>query len=330
MPLVVRGECSGMSSMVVRWLAGDGSPQEGGLEALTADLGTTSWVWVDIEAPSEGDLSAIKERFDLHPLAVEDSSHPQIRAKVDIYPTGLFLVWITPMRLDVDTVTSQELDVFIGRDYLVTLHEQPCNAIVSVASDPARTLKGGPDWTVHAVIDQLVDSDLPLVDSAGEELESVEERMLEVPRQEDLVSLQRIRRQLLRLHRIVSPERDVIRGVARERDIVSEDAYRYFGDVGDHLARVQDSIEIYQDVAASVMDVYLSAQNNRMNEIMKQLTVVATIFMPLTLLSGIYGMNLLEGMWPRPLGYWSFAIVVGSMMVIAASMAVYFRKKKWW
>ena len=114
-----------------------------------------------------------------------------------------------------------------------------------------------------------------------------------------------------RLHRIVAPERDVIRGVARERDVVSDDAYRYFQDVGDHLSRVQDSIETYQDVAASVMDVYLSAQNNRMNEIMKQLTVVATIFMPLTLLSGIYGMNLLRGMWPPPEAWWSFSLVVG-------------------
>jgi magnesium transporter len=122
----------------------------------------------------------------------------------------------------------------------------------------------------------------------------------------------------------------VIRGVARARDVVSEDAYRYFQDVGDHLARVQDSIETYQDVAASVMDVYLSAQNNRMNQIMKQLTVVATIFMPLTLLSGIYGMNLIRGMWPAPETVWSFAAVVGSMVAIAGGMAAYFRRKNWW
>ena len=171
---------------------------------------------------------------------------------------------------------------------------------------------------------------LPLVDAVGEELEAVEERMLEAPRQEDLLDLHRIRRQLLRLHRIVAPERDVIRGVARERDVVSEDAYRYFQDVGDHLARVQDSIETYQDVAASVMDVYLSAQNNRMNEIMKQLTVVATIFMPLTLLSGIYGMNLIAGCGRRRLLGGRSSRSSGVMVLIAGGMAVYFRKKNWW
>jgi magnesium transporter len=285
---------------------------------------------VDILDPNADDLSALESRFELHPLALEDSAHSQSRAKLDVYPSGLFLVWITPTHRDGDTVGSHELDVFLGGNYLVTLHAQPDKAIEAVAAEGARTLKGGPDWTLHAIIDQSVDSVLPMVDIMGEELESIEERMLEAPRQSDLLDLHRVRRQLLRLHRIVGPERDVVRGVARERDVVSEDAYRYFQDVGDHLARVQDSIETYQDVAASVMDVYLSAQNNRMNEIMKQLTVVATIFMPLTLLSGIYGMNLIRGMWPAPEAWWSFLAVVGVMVLIAGGMAAYFRKKNWW
>jgi magnesium transporter len=319
-----------VSTTVVRWLDGDGSPQQGGAEALSSDLSASPWIWVDVLGPTAKDLSALATRFDLHPLAVEDAAHSQRRAKLDVYPSGLFLVWITPTRRRGDTVSSHELDVFIGQNHLVTIHGEPSKAIEAVCAEPLRTLKGGPDWTLHSIIDQSVDSVLPLVDSVGEELEAVEERMLSAPRQEDLLDLHRIRRQLLRLHRIVAPERDVIRGVARERDVVSEDAYRYFQDVGDHLARVQDSIETYQDVAASVMDVYLSAQNNRMNEIMKQLTVVATIFMPLTLLSGIYGMNLIRGMWPAPEAWWSFLAVVGVMVLVAGGMAVYFRKKNWW
>jgi len=319
-----------MSGITVRWLAEDGTAQQGGEECLSLDLGPTRWVWVDVMSPAKDDLTRITQRFDLHPLAIEDALHPQPRSKVDVYPSGMFLVWITPRSREGDGVTIEELDVFIGRDYLVTIHDHACRAIDNIAREAQQTLEGGPDWTLHAIVDQLVDSVLPLVDVVGEQLEDVEERMLDAPRQEDLLGLYRIRRQLLSLHRIVGPERDVIRGVARERDVVSEDAYRYLQDVGDHLARVQDSIETYQDLAGSVMDVYLSAQNNRMNEIMKQLTVVATIFMPLTLLSGIYGMNLLQGMWPAPTAEWSFAAVVGSMVFIAAVMAAYFRKKKWW
>ena len=135
---------------------------------------------------------------------------------------------------------------------------------------------------------------------------------------------------MTRLHRIVAPERDIVRELARESDVISEDAYRYFADVGDHLALAQDSIETYQDVGQSSMDIYLSAQSNRMNEIMKQLTVVATIFMPLTLISGIYGMNLVLGMWPSPLWRWSFPAVMILMAGIAVSMAAYFRRKNWW
>ena len=325
-----------MSTTVVRWLGKDGKPQQGGAEAMGADLSASPWVWVDIQAPAQSDLSTIETRFDLHPLALEDSAHNRQRAKVDVYPSGLFLVWVTPYRTNAGAVSSHELDVFIGPNYLVTLHAEPCSTINAVADDALRTLKGGPDWTLHAIIDQLVDSSLPLVDSVGEQLEAAEEQMLDDPRQEDLLTLHQIRRKLLMLHRIIAPERDVIRGVGRERNVVSEDAFRYFQDVGDHLSRVQDSIETYQDVAASVMDIYLSAQNNRMNEIMKQLTVVATIFMPLTLLSGIYGMNVVGrptfpgGMWPPIEAAWSFYAVVGSMVVIAVIMAGYFRKKKWW
>ena len=319
-----------MSTTVVRWWAEDGSLQSGGAEALGQDLSASPWVWVDILAPTAVDLAPLESRFDLHALALEDSLHPQSRAKIDVYPNGLFLAWLTPTHCEGDSVAVSELDVFIGKDYLVTLHALPDEAIDSVAAEGARALRGGPDWTLHAIIDQSVDSVLPMVDALGEELEAIEEHMLSAPRQADLLDLHRVRRQLLRLHRIVAPERDVIRGVARERDVVSADAYRYFQDVGDHLARVQDSIETYQDVGASVMDVYLSSQNNRMNEIMKQLTVVATIFMPLTLLSGIYGMNLIRGMWPAPDVWWSFLAVVGVMVVIAGSMAVYFRKKNWW
>jgi magnesium transporter len=200
-----------------------------------------------------------------------------------------------------------------------------------VAKEIGRALAGGPDWTLHAIIDRLVDSALPLVDEMGDELNAIEDSMLdENPRTEDLKRLHQVRRQLVRMHKVFAPERDVLRALARERDIVSEEAYRYFLDVGDHVARVLDSVETYQDVGASVMDVYLSAQNNRMNDIMKQLTVVATIFMPLTLISGIYGMNVTKGMWPPIGAAWSFALVILSMLTIGAAMALFFRRKKWW
>jgi magnesium transporter len=322
-----------MAEVVARWLDSDGGLKSGGEADIdAAQQSGASWVWADVTKPDADTLAALCARFGLHELAIEDVEHSQRRAKLDEYPNGLFLVWLTPEHPRGDSVTLGELDVFIGKDYLVTVHAKPNKAVDVVVGDVPRLMQAGPAWALHKIIDLLVDSTLPLVDSVGEQLSGIEDKMLDNPRQDDLRSLHRVRRQLVRLHRIVAPERDMLRGLARASDVISEDAYRYFQDVGDHLARALDSIETYQDVAASVMDVYLSAQSNRMNEIMKQLTVVATIFMPLTLISGIYGMNLTAGMWP-PTGdvnRWSFSAVMVVMLVIAASMALYFRRKNWW
>jgi magnesium transporter len=320
-----------MPSVAIRWVDESGAVQSRAGATMEPFPSDASLVWVDITAPDDSVLDELCKRFDLHALAVEDVRHTQTRPKLDIYPDYLFLTWLSPKALDGDGVTADEIDIFIGRGYLATVHAEPNETIDAVSRDLDRSMRKGADWLLHAIIDRLVDDTLPLVDDVGDRLDTIEDAMLaENPRQDELRSLHQVRRQLVRLHRITAPERDILRGFARESDLIGEDAYRYFQDVGDHVARVLDAIETYQDVAASVMDVYLSAQNNRMNEIMKQLTVVATIFMPLTLLSGIYGMNVVAGMWPPPLAQWSFALVVGVMLLIAVVMAAYFRKKNWW
>lgn len=320
-----------MSEVRVRWLAGDGTVATGDM-ASVSDAQDASWVWVDVTDPDADTLDALSARFNFHELTLEDVGHKQHRAKLDEYPDGLFLVWLTPEHPHGDGFTTRELDVFIGKNHLVTVHAGANKAIDAVVAEGVRTMQAGPAWVLHKIVDMLVDSTLPLVDRVGEQLGSIEDKMLDSPRQDDLLELHRVRRQLVSLHRIIAPERDVLRGLARGSDIISEDAYRYFQDVGDHIARALDSVETYQDVGASVMDVYLSAQSNRMNEIMKQLTVVATIFMPLTLISGIYGMNLTAGMWPiaGDATPWSFWAVIGGMLTLAVSMAAYFRKKNWW
>ena len=319
-----------MSKIVVRWQDAKGSVVEDGLSAIADARAAGTWVWVDVSGHDDAALVSLAETFRLHPLAVEDVQHDQRRAKLDVYPDSLFLAWLVPDHRRGDSVSARELDIFLGPGHLITIHRAPFPEVDKVGEDAGRMMAAGPDWTLHAVIDLLVDSTLPLIDRIGEDLSGLEDAMLERYRPEDLHRLHDIRRQLVRLHRIIAPERDMLRGLARERDVVSEDAYRYFQDVGDHIARVIDSIETYQDVGASVMDVFLSAQNNRMNEIMKQLTVVATIFMPLTLLSGIYGMNVLRGMWPPTEAVWSFPAVIASMLAIAGAMAVLFRRRNWW
>lgn len=320
-----------MPETSVRWLSTEGTLKQGDLASLD-EAADAQWVWIDTADPDAATLDVLGKHFGFHELNLEDAEHRQHRARLDQYPDGAFLAWLTPEHPRGDGVTVAELDVFIGREYLVTAHTGRNSAIDVVVADALQSMRAGPAWILHKVIDVSVDSALPLVDRIGEQLSTIEDKMLDNPRQDDLRALHRVRRQLFRLHRIIAPERDLLRGLARESAIISEDAYRYFQDVGDHLARALDSIETYQDVGASVMDVYLSAQSNRMNEIMKQLTVVATIFMPLTLITGIYGMNLTAGMWPTAgeSTPWAFWAVMGLMLALSVAMAAYFRKKNWW
>lgn len=318
-----------MAEVSVRWLDGTGALQLAGIEAL--DEGRDgAWAWVDVIGLDESIMQKLSGLFDLHPLAVEDVVHEQGLPKLDSYEPELFMVWPVPVRSGGEDPRAIELDVFLGLDYLITVQEEPVAAMQTVAADAARMMRRGPDWLLHGILDVVVDGILPITDALGDSLDTLEDRMLAHPGSEDLQDLYAIRRQLRSLHRIVSPERDVVRQLARERDLVTDDAYRYFQDVGDHLARAEDEIEADREVAAAVMDMYLSAQSNRMNEIMKQLTVVATIFMPLTLLSGIYGMNLLRGMWPPVSSVWGFAAVVLVMAAIAGWMLWFFRRRKWW
>ena len=319
-----------MASVSVRWIEG-GTARAGGAELLTPDRPAESIWWVDITEPDEATMLDVGRHFDLHPLEIEDVLHLQHRPKIDLLPEKIFVSWLTP-RCDSGGACAEplELDIIIGRDFLITAHNEHIPALEKLGTDNGEGLSRGPDWAVHRVIDELVDTALPMVDAIGEQLDDLEDAMVRELDPEQLTKLHHLRRDLIHLHRIVSPERDIVRALARERDVVSQDAYRYFLDVGDHLARVEDAIETYRDVASSVMDIYLSVQNNRMNDIMKQLAVVATIFMPLTLISGIYGMNVIVGMWPPVTKVWSFWAVLIGMVGIGIGMLWYFRRKRWW
>ncbi|NTU88414.1 MAG: magnesium/cobalt transporter CorA [Actinobacteria bacterium] len=316
-----------MSEVVVRWLDGSGVVRSGGEENLQPE--NAAWAWIDVKDPDVETLSTLTELFEMHPLIADDILHNKRRAKLDIYLNGSFLVWLIPTHRQGENISTHELDVFMSDTTLITFHNGPDTAVSAVARDARQALSRGPEWLLHGLLDLLVDSSLPLVDGMGEELSVLEDSMLVELKENDVKRLHEIRRQLVRMHRLIAPERDVIRGLGRERGAKDEEIYRYFQDIGDHMSTLLDSIETYQDVGASVMDVYLSVQNNRMNLVMKQLTIVATLFMPLTFISGMYGMNVTRGMWPPVDAWWSFPLVVGVMAAIAIGMSVYFKKKKW-
>ncbi len=320
--------------VTVRWIEGE-ALREGGPGDLGGlrEAGTT--VWVDVLSPDEEALAPIAETFSLHALEVEDCLHTPQRPKVDDYEDHMLITWHAVERADGDGLIYKEMDSIIGRDYLVTVHEDAIPALDAVAGDAVSILGRGADWTFHALLDRIVDSVFPIVDYVSDELDEIEDKFLTGARQADLHRLYSLKRMLVSLHRTVSAERDVIRSLARQEAPISGEAYLYFQDVGDHLARVTDAVDTYRDVASGAMDIYLSSQSNRLNEIMKRLTVVATIIMPLTLISGIYGMNTLGkrdawGMWPPPESSWGFGSIIVFMVAVAVVMFWDFRRRDWW
>lgn len=316
-----------MATITARWIA-EGVLHADGIDSVPAE--TTGPVWIDVLEPDAAALEAVSRRFPLPPLAVEDVMHEPQRPKLDAYHDQSFLIWILPQMLTGDGMGTFELDVFLGEEHIVTAHRGDVPCLDKVLEHADAFLERGAEWTLHAILDMAVDEVFPLVEAVSDELEQLEGLMLADARPEYLQRLYRAKRSLVALHKIVGPERDIVRGLARLEAFVEPDAYMYFQDVGDHLARLADQIDTYREVANGTMDIYLSSQSNRMNQIMKQLTVVATIFMPLTLVSGIYGMNVLRGMWPPVDAWWSFGAVISGMAAIAVGMIWYFRRRDWW
>jgi magnesium transporter len=285
-------------------------------------------VWIDVAEPDAEALSAVGERFALPPLAVEDCLHFPQRPKLDAYPDTTFLIWLLPQFDDAGSLATHELDVFLGEEHLITIHRADSFALDRVLTHAEVHLARGVEWTLHAILDAAVDEAFPMVDHLSDELEGLEDLMLTDARPEHLQRLYAAKRALVGLHKVVSPEREVVRSLARLEAFVEPDAYMYFQDIGDHLARLADQIDTYREVASGTMDIYLSSQSNRMNQVMKTLTVVATIFMPLTLISGIYGMNF-HTMPELAWRYGYFAVLV-LMVLVAGGMVWYFRRRDWW
>lgn len=318
-----------MGSVSLRWFDDAGVYHESDRPELASEL-KAPWCWVDLSDPSSQDIEPFVSLFGLHELAVEDALHPQARPKIDLDPDGAFLAWLTP-RIDGDGgLTSYETDFVVTSFGILTVHDGSGEVISEVASVAQEIMARGSDRLLHAILDRLVDEVIPLADSLGDRLEEIELAMLAPGGAQQLDALYRLRRQLLEVHRMVSPERDLLRALTRERDLVSDEMYRYFDDVIDHLTHAAETLETYRDIGSAVMDIHLSAQSNRLNEVMKVLTVATVIIGVLTLVSGVYGMNLLDGMWPPYEAFWGFPAVVGFMVLTGIIMTTVFRRKGWW
>ncbi len=295
-------------------------------------------LWVDFDQVSPEESLPILQRFGFHELAINDALQQTHSPKVDDWGDYLYIVlnyvdvngdgkaW----KLDLD-----ELDIFLGRNYLVTHHDMPLPAIEetwqSCDRDP-RNVRGGADHLLYKIIDHLVAGYMPTVERVDEAIDELEDQIFDKPSPRTLEQLFSLKRVLLAMRRILLPQREVLNKLARDDYRVIDPTDRiFFRDIYDHLVRLHDLNENLRDLVGGALDTYLSVINNRMNEVMKTLTIITTLFMPLAFVTGFFGMNFFEpvgGLTPwttNPAFFFTLAII----LLLPISMFLWMRRRKW-
>ena len=286
-------------------------------------------VWADVSDPTTRDFEELAEEFGFHALSIEDCRNEHQRPKVEEFEGYYFIVlYEASLSGPNDSLELRELNIFLGSNYLVTVHSRPIRAVQT-----ARRLWGewqdkaehGAGLLAYLLIDAIVDDYLPLLDVLSDRMDDLEDQIFGDFRPESIEQIFRIKKQLLFLRRTVTPLRDVFNTMLRrEQAIFARETYVYFQDVYDHLIRVADTIDTLRDMLSSTMDAYLSVSGNRMNMIMKRLTSISTILMSVTLVAGIYGMNFTF----MPELQWRFGYVYALLSMIGIGVGLYFYLKK--
>ena len=300
---------------------------------LSPDSGVI--VWADIGNVDPATTRAILAgTFKFHELSVEDAVASSHHPKVEPYDGYLYLIlhgidWNATQQ---GGFTTHDIDFFIGPHYLVTIHNGTSRSIASVQGICPRNafvLGGGPMLLVHRIVDTMIDNYRPEVEALEVRLDAVEEAVFSASNEEVVRQILSIKRDVGSLRRVVMPERDVIARLARREFAVIDEALSYkFRDVHDHLVRLADEANTFHDRVTGVLDAHLSFVSNRMNEVMKMLTLIATIFMPLTVLTSLYGMNVRIPLMPGGDGaqFWDVVLMMGAMTGL---MVWYFKRRNW-
>lgn len=292
-------------------------------------------LWVDLNDNGAASRELLGEVFHFHQLAIDDCFNGRIDTpKVDDYGDYLFVVSQSiSYRHPARQLAIGEVDMFVGANYVVTVHVAPVpelDELFDRALTNDRLMTRGADILAHMVLDCLVDRILPVVEAIDSDLAEMEERVLSRPDREILPAVLHMRRLTMRLRRSILPQRDVVNRLSRGEfpRLIRRESLIFYRDVYDHTVRVEGVLEGIRDVADSVLSTYLSSVNNRMNEVMKTLSVVTAIFLPLTLIASIFGTNLDYSSLGLKLDH-GFAWMLGSMVLVASAMVLYFNKRGW-
>lgn len=299
---------------------------------LLAKPGTT---WVHVEGLNNVPLiEALANRYDLHPLTVEDILNVEQRPKVEEFTGYLFVTLkVLHLKAKTGTFTTKQLSLVLGKDFLLSFEEYDTQRFHNIAarlkSTPKQRLREqGSDYLLYRLIDTVIDEYFIVLESLGEQIEVMEEHIIASPTPQNARVIYRLKRQMLLLRKAIWPMREAISHLMNcEESLISKFTRVYLRDVYDHTVQAIDTVETFRDILASMLDMYLSSLTNRMNEIMKTLTIITTIFIPITAIASIYGMNFSN--MPGQNWQYGFATVMVVIVIITAVMMLYFHLKKW-
>jgi magnesium transporter len=302
-------------------------------EIRTAFESKKGMLWVDVHQPTDEDGQFLRDCCGFHRLAVEDCMSTHLHPpKVDDFGDYLFII-LHGINYSVrsEIVETAELAIFLGAKFVVTSHSLPMYSVDSAArlvEEDGRPMHRGADFLVHQIVDGLIDNILPTIDAMSERAEEIEEAVIRSPQPPTLEAIIQFKRSAAQLHRVVAPQREVLNRLSRrEFAMVSNEAQMFYRDIYDHVARIEDLNQSLRDRAGDALSTYLSSVANRQNEIMKLVSIVAAIFLPMMLVAGIYGMNF-EHM-PELEWSWAYFAVLGFMGFVIVSSVAWFWSRSW-
>ncbi len=288
-------------------------------------------LWVDVHEPTAQDFACLSSEFGFHQLAIEDCRNAHQRPKIEDYHGYYFIVLYEAGLLADSGLQLRELSIFLGANYVVTVHHGPIRAIANgerLWRNWTDLAEQGAGLLAYLIIDAVVDEYFPILDAMSDRMDEMEDALFNDEASETLEDIFQNKKQLLQLRRSVAPLRDVFNILLRrEQPLFTREVVYYFHDIYDHLIRVADSIDSLRDLLGSTMDVYLSLQSNRMNMVMKRLTALSTILMSAALVAGIYGMNFQH--MPELTWEYGYYYALAAMLIVAVGLIIFFRWIKW-
>jgi magnesium transporter len=308
-----------------------GGIDERAIEQLTA---RDEFFWLDLVDPTDEQLGGLAERFRWHPLALEDTQHFRQRPKLDRYGDQMLIVFYgahATEALSDDAPDLVEVHIVVSGSWVVTVRRRRCDELDALRRRIAAEPSGDEELVVYKIFDTLTDTFFPVLERIDDAIDELEDAIVQSPTDEQLQQVFRMKRRLVALRRVVTPQRDLAARTISEIDELPGLAHGsrdYFRDVYDHLIRVSDLVDSYRDLLTSTMDVYLSTVSNRLNVVMKQLTLVATVFLPITALTGFFGQNF--GWLVRHIDtLWSFLVFgAGGAVAACVILFVWFRRQR--